>query len=203
MGLEAEVTAQYGGQTDSGKAKLESQELVFKGERIRVKLPVTPSTRARVEGGKLIVRTGREELTLELGKTLAEKWATKITHPKSRMEKLDVRPGAVVLLKMRDPSLTADLEAAGAKVARSARQQSADLVFWRVHAERELSALGELAPLIKPTGALWVVYPKGADEITQGDVMAAAKRTGLVYTKIVAFSDAESALKLMIPRDKR
>jgi hypothetical protein len=49
-----------------------------------------------------------------------------------------------------------------------------------------------LERIIKRNGGIWVVWPKGQQHIRQADVMAAAKRAGLVDVKIVAFSDTHS-----------
>ncbi|HEX5141970.1 MAG TPA: DUF3052 family protein, partial [Dehalococcoidia bacterium] len=68
----------------------------------------------------------------------------------------------------------------------------------------DLRRLGALRGAIKPAGALWVVSPKGKGiEVKDVDVMAAAREAGLVDTKVVSFSATHTALKLVIPRDRR
>ena len=56
---------------------------------------------------------------------------------------------------------------------------------------------------IQPAGALWVVYPKGRQDIKEGDVMAAAKAAGLVDVKVCAFSATHTATKMVIPVARR
>jgi len=57
--------------------------------------------------------------------------------------------------------------------------------------------------LLAPTGALWIVRPKGTAAISDADVIAAGKIAGLVDVKVVRFSDTHSAEKLVIPLAKR
>ena len=52
-------------------------------------------------------------------------------------------------------------------------------------------------------GAVWVVWPKGRKEFREDDVRAYGPRAKLVDVKVVRFSDALSALKMMIPRAQR
>ncbi|HWO72702.1 MAG TPA: DUF3052 family protein, partial [Dehalococcoidia bacterium] len=68
----------------------------------------------------------------------------------------------------------------------------------------DLAALATLRSLIKPSGAIWVVSPKGkAASIKDTDVMAAARAAGLVDTKVASFSPLDTALKLVIPKSLR
>jgi hypothetical protein len=54
--------------------------------------------------------------------------------------------------------------------------------------------------MLKSDGAIWVVHRKGKDATLKDiDVFAAAKRVGLVDTKVVAFSTTHTAEKLVIP----
>jgi hypothetical protein len=57
--------------------------------------------------------------------------------------------------------------------------------------------------LTRKTGALWIVYPKARQEITESDVMSVIKGAKLVDTKVAAFSDTHTALKAMVPRARR
>ena len=51
--------------------------------------------------------------------------------------------------------------------------------------------------------ALWVVYPKGKKEITENEVLAAGRKAGLKDVKVVGFSPTHTALKFVIPLDRR
>jgi len=50
---------------------------------------------------------------------------------------------------------------------------------------------------------LWVVYPKGRKEITEGDVLGAGRKAGLKDVKVVGFSLTHTALKFVIPVERR
>ena len=51
--------------------------------------------------------------------------------------------------------------------------------------------------------ALWIIYPKGQQHITEGDVFAAGHKVGLTDIKVVGFSATHTALKFVIPVKKR
>jgi hypothetical protein len=78
-----------------------------------------------------------------------------------------------------------------------------DFIFYGIAAKDGLRHLKGLRKQIQPAGAIWVVWPKGRKELREDDVRAAAIAMGLVDVKVVSFSETLSALKLMIPRDKR
>jgi hypothetical protein len=150
----------------------------------------------------LTVKFSGGTATFELG-AAAEKWALKIRYPRSRIEKLGVKPGArVVVLGLDDAEFDRELAALTKNIS---RQPGKDCDFIFLHAP-EVAALKQLRRLrssLKPAGALWVVWPKGQPHIKEDYVRRAALAAGLVDVKVMSFSDALSALKLMIPRRKR
>ena len=60
-----------------------------------------------------------------------------------------------------------------------------------------------LLQALKSDGALWIVYPKGKQEIKEVDVLAAGRAAGLVDVKVVKFSDTHTALKFVRPKAER
>jgi hypothetical protein len=50
---------------------------------------------------------------------------------------------------------------------------------------------------------LWIVYPKGQKQITENDVLASGRKAGLKDVKVVGFSANYTALKFVIPVEKR
>src|SRR5437867_4057493 len=56
---------------------------------------------------------------------------------------------------------------------------------------------------IKPDGAVWVVWPKGQKAFREDDARRAGPAAGLVDVKVASFSDALSALKMVIPVKER
>jgi hypothetical protein len=56
---------------------------------------------------------------------------------------------------------------------------------------------------MKNAQALWVVYPKGKKDITEIDVISAGRKAGLKDVKVVGFSATHTALKFVLPIEKR
>jgi len=56
---------------------------------------------------------------------------------------------------------------------------------------------------MKGSAALWVVYPKGQKSITETDVIGAGRKAGLKDVKVVGFSASHTALKFVIPLERR
>ncbi|MCX6024232.1 MAG: hypothetical protein NTZ05_21375 [Chloroflexi bacterium] len=72
-----------------------------------------------------------------------------------------------------------------------------------IAAAAELAQLPELRAGLPPTGALWVIYPKGVKAVTEGDVLTAGRAAGLTDVKVAAFSPSHTALRFVIPRAAR
>ena len=68
---------------------------------------------------------------------------------------------------------------------------------------KDLSALSKLVKSMQGAAALWIVYPKGQKHITENDVLAAGRKSGLKDVKVVGFSPTHTALKFVIPLSKR
>jgi len=122
---------------------------------------------------------------------------------RSRMEKLGVKPGSlVVVLGVEEADFLEELERSGAEISRR-RRKGADLVFFLAEDPVALRKLAQLEPSIKRNGAIWVVSPKGRPEIRDVVVIEAAKRAGLVDNKVVGFSHTHTALRLVVPIARR
>src|SRR6266705_3605617 len=96
MGNEVTCHVQFGKQQSEGKALLETSEILFRGE-FRLKIPFSTIKSAKAVDGELHLQTAEGLTGFHLG-SAAEKWRDKILHPKSRIEKLGVKPGARVSL---------------------------------------------------------------------------------------------------------
>ena len=127
--------------------------------------------------------------------------ARKILHPKSRAEKLGIKPAAnVSLLGEFDAAFLTELRAATKEIVMEKIAASSDLIFLGANLVKDLPpAIGKAAKVMKGAKALWIVYPKGKKEITENDVLAAGRKAGLKDVKVVAFSPAHTALKFVIP----
>ena len=202
MGREAVCTGRLGRESGEGKALLETDEVLFRGE-FRARVPLREITAIESKSGVLSLRWPGGTLALELGPA-AEKWAEAIRHPRSVLDKLGVKPGLrVAVLGGFDAGFTADVaRALGAKpLARAAT--GCDLVFARFAKPGDEARLAKLVAAIEPDGGVWAIYPKGRRELSEDTIRAAAKRAGLVDVKVVRFSDELGALKLVIPKVAR
>ncbi len=202
MGLEALCTARFGRKTSKGKALLESEALVFRGE-FRLAIPFRGMQSVKTVSGELRVEFPEGTVSFALGPQ-AERWAEKILHPKSLIDKLGVKPGAAVsLVGVRDVDFIRQLGGRTKEVVDARPQKDSDFIFFAAEAKAELQRLKGLVAFLKKTGAIWVVYPKAQPQIAQADVMAAAKQAGLVDVKVASFSATHTALKLVIPVARR
>ncbi len=201
MGLEAHCVGRQGQQASAGKALLETDYLLFRGD-FRVKIPFAQMTSVKADGGQLVVRYADGSFSLELGPA-ASKWADKILHPPQRLDKLGVKPGLqIVILGVVDKAFHDEVASRTTEISTRTRK-NADIVFLGAATKADLRKLAALRNAIKPDGAVWVIYPKGIKEITENDVLAASKEAGLVDVKIASFSSTHTALKSVIPLSQR
>ena len=202
MGREAICHAKFGRESGEGKALLETDDLLFRGD-FRVKVPLRDVTAAKVKDGVLTVEWPDGRLALSLGRS-ADKWAQAITSPKTVVEKLGVKPGMKVVLVgrfetwFRTDVMNALGEKPGVKPV-----AGCDMVFVLMVHPNDTDKLEHLAPAIFPDGALWAVYPKGRRDLSEDTVRKAAKGFGLVDIKVVRVSEELGALKLVIPKADR
>ena len=123
---------------------------------------------------------------------------------KPRLDKLGVKPNQrVAVLNVDDESFLDELYERTDAVSVQRRRVGCDLIFVGFPNREELRRLGPHKDFIKPDGAVWAIWPKGSKEINENDVRAAALATGLVDVKVVSFSPRLSALKLVIPLERR
>ena len=205
MGNEANCVARFGKQKARGKAQLETSELIFRSEdgAIRLKFAFADIKSAAAADGELRVEVPGGAAIFELGANAA-KWCEKILHPKTRLEKLGIKPNAAVsLIGNLDGDFLAELRAETTNVTSGKIAASAEWIFFAADSAKDLSPIAKLARSLKGAAALWVVYPKGQKQITESDVLAAGRKSGLKDVKVVGFSPTHTALKFVIPVEKR
>ena len=202
MGNELKCTVSFGEQKSKGKALLETSEILFRGG-FRLKIPFSTIKAAKAVDGELRLQTADGHAVFRLG-AAAEKWCDKILHPKSRIEKLGVKPGAKVsLFGSFDAEFLAELGALTTSVTKGKVTADSECVFFAAPSKKELGALPKISKSLQGAAALWIAYPKGQKQITETDVLAAGRKTGLKDVKVVGFSSTHTALKFVIPLSKR
>jgi hypothetical protein len=198
VGLEARCRARFGGKSGEGLARLEDKELLFRGDGLRLKVPLSEVKAAEAAGGVLRVTSAAGEVRFQLGPD-AEKWALKIRYPRGLMDKLGVKPGfRVCVIGLDEPWLVQQLEERGAEVSRRLRR-GCHLVLAGMAARADLARLGAFREAIEPDGAVWVIWPKGQQAFREDDVRAAGPGARLVDVKVVSVSDQLSGLKMVVP----
>jgi hypothetical protein len=197
MGQEAKCEARFGGKISTGKALLETDDLIFRGD-FRLSIPLKSIQSLEAADGVLRVTSPAGTAAFNLG-AQAEKWAHRIRNPRTLADKLDVKPGMRISLI----GIAVDLEGRTSDIAEGKPARESDLIFFGAKAEKDLASLRSLEKSIKRNGAIWVVYPKGRMEITEIGVLEAGRQAGLVDTKIARFSDTHTAHKFVIPLARR
>jgi Protein of unknown function (DUF3052) len=202
MGAEAKCTVTISGKRTHGKALLETDELIFRGDDIRLKIPYKSVSSIDAKDGVLHVAWLSGVASFELGPA-AVKWADRIRNPPSRIDKLDIRAGQLVLfVGIRDATLREEIETRGATVL-ARGHEPVDAIFLAANQRDDLARLATIQKFLKRDGAIWVIRPKGDPNITEGDVMKAGKAAGLVDVKVARFSDTHTAEKFVIPVSRR
>lgn len=202
MGNEAACTLRYQGKAFSGKALLETSEILFRGD-IRLKIPFSSITALHARDGELHVRTKERLAIFGIG-SHADKWREKIFNPKTLVEKLGVRSGETASLVGQFPGgFLADLKKQGAVLAQGKVAKDSPWIFLAAESRQDLERVKVLAKALSGPAALWIVYQKGQKSVTESDVRGSGLKAGLTDVKVARFSDTHTALKFVIPKVKR
>ncbi len=197
MGSELQCTLRLGKENSEGKAFLETSEILFRGD-FRLRIPFSTIKSAKAMDGELRLQTAEALAVFHLG-AAAEKWRDKILHPKSRIEKLGVKPDArVSLLGEFESDFLREVAGLTKSVKKGKVTADSAWVFFAADSKKDLGALPKISKSLKGAAALWIVYPKGQKHITENDVLAAGRTAGLKDVKVVAFSPTHTALKFVI-----
>ena len=184
---------------------LETSELIFRSEdeALRLKIPFASIKSAKAVDGELQLEIPEGLAVFALGANAA-KWCEKILHPKTRLEKLGVKPNAnVSLFGDFDEEFLAELRSATKHVSNGKAAEGSELIFFSAATVRDLGQVAKLAKGLKGATALWIVYPKGKQEIKEVQVIEAGRAAGLVDVKVCAVDETWSGLKLVIRRENR
>jgi hypothetical protein len=195
MGREARCAVTHDGQEAEAKALLETDELIVRSP-FRLTVPRAGIRSASAAGEALEVVYDGGSLTLRLGEREAAKWAADIANPKTLADKLGVKAGQRVRLV---GAAYAELVGAGHRVA----EGEADVVFLAADAPSDLEQIARLRDEIARDGAIWVIRPKGRDDLTEAMVIGAGRGAGMHDIKIARISSTHTGMKFVIPVEQR
>ena len=206
MGQERESTLRISKRRIEGEALLETAEIIFRpvdGSK-RIKFAFADIIKSvKAIDGELRFHTEEGPAVLELGPA-AEKWAERILHPKSRAEKLGVKIGMqVATIGAFEADFQQELRAITKDVSEGKIAGGAELIFVALETAKDLAGVAKIAKAVKGATGLWLVYPKGRKEITENNVIGAGRKAGLKDVKVVGFSPTHTALKFVLPVEKR
>jgi len=191
MGQELDCTIHYKRRALTGRAMLETDYLLFRGEE-RLKLMFRDLTGVTATDGVLKLEFAGGPATFDLGKAAA-KWADKILHPPSRLDKLGIHEGTPVrLLGAFDNTFLAELRERKANI-----EDAAAITCFAAAGASDLKRVPALAKAMKPKDALWIVYPKGVPVIREIEVIEAGRAAGLKDVKVASFSSSHTGLKFV------
>ncbi len=194
MGQELECTMHYQERSLAGKAYLEGDFVLFRGDE-RLKVSFKDIKTASASGGVLRLDFEGGPAEFDLG-AAAEKWAYKILNPPSRLHKLGVKAGMGVRLIGRfEESFLKELHEC--RIEES--DETPDLIFFAVEAKGSLNRVENLSKSMKRDGGLWIIYPKAVATVREIDVIQAGRRAHLKDVKVASFSISHTGLKFMLP----
>jgi len=188
----SDIAARFPDGPDQGRLQWEAPQLIFRGAIRRV-FGGEALKAIRAEDGDLVLADGSR---FKLGEPRAARWAEAIANPPGLLDKLGIKAGMRVgVLAVEDAGFDAGL---AARAPAAAELDSLDILVWGADSLAELEAIPDLIPRLAPKGALWVVSRKGKiATLKDVDVMAAARRHGLVDNKVCAFSASHTALRFV------
>jgi hypothetical protein len=201
MGQEVETKATIGGKTQAGRVQLETDYLLWRGKE-RLKIPFATMRSVEASAGRLRIEHPGGKVSFELGPRAA-KWADKILHPPTVLDKLGVKPAQRVSIIGNGRAFSDEVAAVLGEKPSSRVRKDSDLIFLFASDLQDLGRVEKLRGMIVPNGAVWVIYPKGRKEMTENDVLAAGRAAGMKDVKVVSFSDSHTGLKMVIPVSDR
>ena len=147
MGQELQCRMHLGGRALEGKAYLETDFILFRGDE-RIKIPIRDLKGVKASAGMLELDYAGGPAAFELG-AAAEKWAKKILHPPTLADKLGVKAGlSVRMVGEFDADFARELR----DVEMVTGNAKVDLILFLAPARQALGRIPKLAGGLKPSG---------------------------------------------------
>ena len=126
---ESTITARCTVLTSSGKAQLITAARQFRGGDLKLSIQCGQMPKVTVRGGTLSVTCPDGVATFDLG-AAAPKWADKILHPPSRLQKIGVKPQwRVSAIGVADTEFLQELEGGVALLSVGRVLKASDAIF--------------------------------------------------------------------------
>ena len=200
MGLEAFCECRRVGVAPGKvKALLEARELILRGD-ISGRFPLAALSNIAAHGNELVFRHGAETIALNLGPTVAPRWAAKMAAPPlSLAQKLGIGATSRVLI-------IGKLDDAALQEACKGRQTglSAQATICIAVTPDEPSLARAIATHAQtPAGTiLWIVHGKGQDAaFGENAVRSFMRANSYIDNKVSAVSDALTATRYALRRN--
>jgi len=157
MGHEVKGAVRVGKQRYTGKILLETNEIIFRGSDYRSRIAFSDLHDVKAVNGELHITTSDGLKIYEIG-AASEKWREKITHPKSRLEKLGVKAGTRVrLLGDLESQFLRELKDSKAEILEAS---DAEMTFLAIDSKVSLSRVAKYAKIMRGAQALWMGVPE-------------------------------------------
>jgi len=119
---------------------------------------------------------------------------------RSLLDKLGVKPDQkILILGVNDGVFINDIQPFNPDFTERKPAADIDLIFFSAEQKKDLVRLAQLRKSITKNGGIWVIYPKGRQDIRELDVITAGKAAGLTDNKVCGFSSTHTALRFVIP----
>ncbi len=200
MGMESTCKVTYHGKSAEAKALLEGDHVLIRATDFRLKLPFAGLRKVEAKAGILLLDSPEADgpVKLALGDPAAAKWEKKILHPPTRADKLGIKPGVGIFHEGEF-----ERKFYGELSGQEQPPHLAGLLFFAAETRPDLKRAAELAKLMQPTSALWIVYPKANPDIGENDVITTMRNAGFSDAKVCGFSATHTALKFIVPVARR
>jgi hypothetical protein len=159
-----------------------------------------------IDRGKLLYIFGADRMRdLTIRKTLSKPRPPERDYShRSLLDKLGVRQGQrILILGVDKGAFINDIQPFNPEFEERKPAGDIDLIFFGAEQKKDLARLASLRKAILKNGGIWVVYPKGRQEIREIDVIKAGKAAGLTDNKVCSFSPTHTALRFVIPLTNR
>lgn len=182
---------------------LETGALILRGE-LGMTIPFNEMKSLTSKDGVLSFSFRGKRVAIAIG-VKAKKWFEKIKNPKSVLDKLGVTADSKVsVINFKEEKFLSDIQKKAAVVILGKAAKDSDLMFYEANSAKEVEQLALLKKYLKPNGGIWVLSRKGKEAtIKDTEIMRMGKQCGLVDNKVVGFSETHTALKFVIPLEKR